>query len=90
MDILNTRLVTQPKTLSDKKSHFLKTLRQEEGEKCDKKDGGEELVNGVGSLDINDHSSTLSSSLEAEQRCVIVKDAYKETAIYEELLVIRN
>lgn len=30
MDILNTRFVTQPKTLSDKKSHFLKTLRQED------------------------------------------------------------
>ena len=30
VDIHNTRFVTQPKTLSDKKSQFLKALRQEE------------------------------------------------------------
>ncbi|XP_052775113.1 vasculin-like isoform X2 [Mya arenaria] len=69
IDILNARFVTQPKTISDKKSHFLKTLRQEEGEKSDKKGlDGEELMNGVSGLNLSDHSSTLSSSLEAEQR----------------------
>lgn len=67
MDILNTRFVTQPKTLSDKKSHFLKALRQED-EKLRGSGESEELVNGVSSLGIHDNGSHLSSSLEAEQR----------------------
>lgn len=67
MDILNTRFVTQPKTLSDKKSHFLKALRQED-EKLRRSGESEELVNGVDSLGLHDNGTHLSSSLEAEQR----------------------
>jgi len=67
MDILNTRFVTTPKTLSDKKSHFLKALRQEDGKKSIRKGDGD-LVNGVDNLSVADDGSNLSSSLEAEQR----------------------
>ncbi|KAH3694677.1 vasculin-like protein 1 [Dreissena polymorpha] len=65
IDILNTRFVTQPKTLADKKSHFLKTLRQEDSDKVGKKEC-DDVTNGVGALELDD--SNLSSSLEAEQR----------------------
>ncbi|XP_060591040.1 vasculin-like protein 1 isoform X2 [Ruditapes philippinarum] len=67
MDILNTRFVTQPKTLSDKKSHFLKTLRQED-EKLRRSGESEDIVNGVDGLGLHEDDSNLSSSLEAEQR----------------------
>lgn len=71
IDILNTRFVTQPKTLSDKKSSFLKALRQEDSEKnTDKKAKSveEDLTNGFDDLSVSTENSNLSSSLEAEQR----------------------
>ncbi|KAL4237022.1 hypothetical protein ACF0H5_005406 [Mactra antiquata] len=69
VDIHNTRFVTQPKTLSDKKSHFLKTLRQEDEKKgVHRSSDSDELLNGVDSMGLHDNSGLLSSSLEAEQR----------------------
>ncbi|KAK3584828.1 hypothetical protein CHS0354_006247 [Potamilus streckersoni] len=78
MDILNTRLVTTPKTLGDKKSQFLKTLRKEnaskaeDGEKTppekqdkepENKPGENQLVNGIDNLGIEEtHDSCVLSS----------------------------
>ncbi|XP_033737952.1 vasculin-like protein 1 isoform X1 [Pecten maximus] len=75
IDILNTRLVTQPRTLSDKKSDFWKALRKGSsvGGGHDQKafeDGNvEKISNGVETIDFSDaENGLLSSSLEAEQR----------------------
>lgn len=74
MDILNTPFITQPKTLSDKKRSFLKTLRQEDNDKHHhdkrhvRKSHEGELVNGIDRLGVEEGGHLLSSSLEAEQR----------------------
>lgn len=77
MEILNTRLVTQPRHLGDKKSEFLRALRREnsgyspeDAERAGQKSEGLDLItNGIGELEMNDNSEgLLSSSLEAEQR----------------------
>ncbi|KAL3868179.1 hypothetical protein ACJMK2_041011 [Sinanodonta woodiana] len=78
MDILNTRFVTTPKTLGDKKSQFLKTLRTEnaskveDGEKTppekqekiqENKPGENLLVNGIDNLEIEEaNDSSVLSS----------------------------
>ncbi|KAJ8305738.1 hypothetical protein KUTeg_016283 [Tegillarca granosa] len=81
MDILNTRLVTQPRNLGDKKSQFLKALRKENANNNEESNGDnknnrhgksykddiEGLRNGVDSIDVSSNN-VLSSSLEAEQR----------------------
>ncbi|KAK3089228.1 hypothetical protein FSP39_001937 [Pinctada imbricata] len=79
IEILNTRLVTQPRNLGDKKSDFLRTLRT--GSNSSSSDGSQQhmrkgygegldkLSNGVDNLHLEESSqSLLSSSLEAEQR----------------------
>ncbi|XP_046334131.1 vasculin-like protein 1 isoform X2 [Haliotis rufescens] len=83
-DLLNTRFVTQPKNLGDKKSNFLKTLRsdkalqengiagheiQENGDSAGKS-SSDQLVNGMDELQVSTEPgrNILSSSLEAEQR----------------------
>ncbi|XP_063404258.1 vasculin-like protein 1 isoform X1 [Mytilus trossulus] len=80
IEILNTRFVTQPRNLGNKKSEFLRALRKENSgsdrqESSQSKDGWpikndhtDQLTNGVERLAMDDSSNMLSSSLEAEQR----------------------
>lgn len=80
IEILNTRFVTQPRNLGNKKSEFLKALRKEnngsDGQDSSltkdgwpaKNDHADQLANGFDRLGIDDSSNMLSSSLEAEQR----------------------